>query len=293
MCPMTSFIETHWQDIKDFFNSIFFTAIAGSLAGAFAGAYGGQRIVERGKNREELLKEMRNTNAATMLAFSICNSLLAMKSQHIKALKENFDRQKAELLDHQSKRASGQIGKEVIFEFQADFQTLSIPSLPIVILQNQIFEKLSLTGRPLILLTTLNQTLDSLKASLEKRNQLIESYKASSPITEEILVPLYFGLPYKGGHINQDYPATIDAIYSQTNDGIFFSCLLCKDLVSHGEKTASQYDTNYKKRNITINKPDFSKAEKADLMPKDEDYADWFKMFVEKPLSSIVKETTS
>jgi hypothetical protein len=82
------------------------------------------------------------------------------------------------------------------------------------------------------------------------------------------------------------YPATIDAIYSQTDDGIFFSRLLCQDLARHGQALAAQFDKSHKKRNIIINEPDFSKAEKAGLMPPAENYSDWTKMFVEKSVKA-------
>jgi len=270
------YLTGYWPEVRDFFNSVFFTAIAGSLAGAFAGAYGAQRIAERGKYREEALKEIRNSNATTVVAFGICNSLLSIKKQHVKSLKEHFESQKIALLDFQKKRNLNQIGKDEVFQFLADFQTLSLPQLPVDILQKQIFEKLSLVGRPLSLTTTLAQTVDSLRASLDKRNQLIESYKKG---TEAISPALYFGLPQQG-HINQDYPSVIDAIYRQTDDGIFFSQLLCKDLAEHGEQIAAQFKKTFGKNAPTISKCDFSKAEKDNLMPNADNYSDWITMFV-------------
>lgn len=129
--------------------------------------------------------------------------------------------------------------------------------------------------------------MHSLSTSLEKRNQLIESYKlANVPIS----APLYFGLP-QDGHINQDYPSTIEAIYSQTDDGIFFSQLLCKDLVEHGEQVTAKFKKKYGKVAPTINKPDFAKAEALSLMPKADNYADWVSMFVKNtgPLTFLEK----
>jgi hypothetical protein len=259
---------------------VFFTAIAGSLAGAFAGAYGAQRIAERSKNRDELLKEIRNTNATISLAFGICNSLLAMKKQHVKSLKENFEAQKEALLEHQQKMRAGQILPGTVFNFLVDFQTLSLLQLPIDILQSQIFEKLSLVGRPLNLTTTLSQTTHSLNASLEKRNQLIEFYKAKA--TRQPISPsLYFGLP-QGGHINQDYPCTVYAIYNQTDDGIYFSRLLCKDLVEHGKQVVTHFKKQYGKGAPNVSEPDFNKAVDAGLMPNDDNYADWTSSFIKK-----------
>jgi len=279
---LVPFLKMHYQDLKDFFNSVFFTAIAGSLAGAFAGAYAAQRIAEKGKSRDELLKEIRNTNAAIMVAFGICNTLLALKKQHIKKLKENYDAQKADLLAFHEKRRSGQIDKDSVFNIQVDFQHLSQSQFPSDILQNQVFEKMSVGGRPLSLVTTLSQTVHSLNLFLEKRNQLIDTYKASAPIPTEILVPLYFGLPSKGGHVNEEYPNALTAIYDLTDDGIFFSQLLCKDLTGHGENLASKFKELFGDGAPTINRPDFAKADCLGLMPKAENYDDWVSSFVKK-----------
>src|SRR5689334_19372520 len=68
--------------------------------GAFAGAYGAQIITERSKLREELTKEIRNTNAAISISFGICNFLLSMKHQHVKDLKEKYDAQRKDFFAH-------------------------------------------------------------------------------------------------------------------------------------------------------------------------------------------------
>lgn len=267
-----------WQDAKDFFNSAFFSAIFGSLAGALAGAYAAQRIVERAKRRDELLKEIRHTNAAITVAFGMCNSLLSLKKQHVKSLKEVFDSQKAELIDHLKKQQRGQIGKGQIFEFKADLETLSLPPLPVETLQTQVFEKLSLMGRGLSLVITLVQTLHSLSASLEKRNQLIDAYKVNAGLKPDDFPALYFGLR-QGNYINQEYPSSLDAINSQTDDGIFFSQLLCKDLVEHGSQIAQRFKKHFGKGAPHVNRPDFAKAEENNLMPSPDNYTDWLTMF--------------
>ena len=267
-------ITTFWLEIKEFFNSVFFTAIAGSLAGAFAGAYGAQRIAEKAKFREQLLKEIRGTNTAIMLAFGICNSLLSIKKQHVKTLKEDLDSQKTALLDHKQKRELGLISRDQEFHYKADLQTLSLPPLPVDILQTQIFEKLSLEGRPISLTTTLSQTIHSLSSALAMRNQQIEIYKENKGVTPEE----YFGLPLDG-QVNEIYPSLINAIYQQTEDGIFFSHLLCQDMIEHGNKIVELFNKNFKKGAPTISKTDFSKAEKLGFMPNADNYADWLTAF--------------
>lgn len=74
----------------------------------------------------------------------------------------------------------------------------------------------------------------------------------------------------------------IDAIYNQTDDGIFFSQLLCKDLVEHGNQITVQLKKKFKKGAPRISEPDFDKAEKSDLMPNTDNYADWLTMFVKR-----------
>ncbi|MBK5352325.1 hypothetical protein JFU37_07360 [Pseudomonas sp. TH41] len=69
---------------KDFANAAFTTSLSGSLAGAFAGAIAAQRIAEKGKFREKLVKEFHHTNAALALGIAISGVALALKKQHIK-----------------------------------------------------------------------------------------------------------------------------------------------------------------------------------------------------------------
>ncbi len=275
---MPIFITAHWLEIKDFFSSVFFTAIAGSLAGAYAGAYGAQLVAKKAAYREQLLKEIRGTNTSIMLSFGICNSLLEIKRQHVKSLKEDFDTQKTALLEFKRKQELGLISMEQKFHYKADFQTLSLPPLPLDILQTQVFEKVSLTGRPISLTTTLMQTVHNLSESLAMRNKQIEIYKAKNGHTPAE----YFGFPVDG-ITNEIYPSLINAIYEQTNDGIFFSKLLCHDLMEHGNMIIGLFDQKFKKGSQKISKTDFSKAEALGLMPSADNYNDWNTAFVQNP----------
>lgn len=272
-----AYFQAHWPDTKEFFNSVFFTAIAGSLAGAFAGALGAQRMADKTRNREELLKEIRATNASVMVSFGICNSLLSAKKQHIKSLKETFDQHKTSTMDALKAQQAGTGG---VVNFVADHRTLPILDVPVSILQTQIFEKLSLDGRPLLLTTTLVQTVEALNVCIAKRNQLIEDFKASS-LPEIQLLALYFGFPFDG-RVDQVYSDTIEAIYRQNDDGIFFSSQLCGELTRHGDQLAASFKKRFGKGVPRIHKPDFAKAVSDGLMPSESDYADWMSMFVKR-----------
>jgi hypothetical protein len=276
------------QFAKNLFSSAFVTVVTGSLVGAFAGAYGGYMIVERGRVREELLKEIRNTNAANMVSFGICNSLLSTKQQFVKPLKEKYDSQRAEFLEHKRKRETGEVGKDAIFEVKLDFQTFTLPPFAVDILQTQTFEKLSLVGRPLLLVTSLRQALHSLEQALAARNALIASYKADSPVSQDALIPRYFGLLYSGGNVNQNYPSSIEAIFSLTDSALFFSCQLCRDLTEHGDHIVAAFKKKFGSGAPSIARPDFTNAETTNLMPASDSFADWIGMFVNQADSQAV-----
>lgn len=267
---------------KNFANSAFVTSLLGALAGAFAGAAAAQRIAERSKHREELLREMRNTNAAIALVFGICNTLLSLKKQHVKSLKESYDAQKVALIEFHRQRKAGEIPQDLPFEFKADLQTLQPQALPMDTLRAIVFERLSIVGRPLNLVVTLTQTVESLAESLAKRNSLIEGYKVEFAKETQRLVPLYFGLPFGEGHVNLDYPGTIDAIYNQTDNGVFFGNLLCKDLHEHGKQLSDAFKKKFKNDPPRISEVDFGSAAADGLMPDEKNYADWVKAFIKK-----------
>ncbi len=136
-----------------------------------------------------------------MVAFGICNTLLSAKKQHIKSLKEQFEEQKASVREAMAKQQQGQAG---VVEFHANYLTLPALALPLSTLQTQIFEKLSLHGRPIALVTTLIQSMDGLNVAIKKRNDLIESFKGSS-LPHNQLLALYYGFSF-GGQVNQEYP---------------------------------------------------------------------------------------
>ena len=70
-----------WDYAKIFLGTGFFIALVGAGAGAFGGALGAQIISEKIRRKADFLEEIRSTNAAIVVAFSICNSYLALKDQ--------------------------------------------------------------------------------------------------------------------------------------------------------------------------------------------------------------------
>lgn len=279
---LISYLLVSWHHIRDFASSNLFTTISGTIFAAYAGAFGAQKIIQKSNNKEILLKEIRNTNAAIMVAFTICNFFLGLKKQHVKSLKDTFDKQKESLVQFEQEYKLGKIPKGNTFNFTADFETIPISPVPVDVLQTLVFEKISVDGRPLSLTTTLNQTATHLADSIKYRNQLIEKFRANSPLPDDFLVQVYFGMPDKNGHIDNSYPSIIEAIYHYTDSCIYFSTRLCQDLIEHGERIKKIYIEKYDKRVPTIKKLDFTQAEKEGLMPNSKDLEDWINMFKNK-----------
>ena len=262
-------------------NSNFSTALLGSLAGAFAGAIAAQRIMERSKRRDELLKELRNTNAAIMVSFSICNAALALKKQHVQPLYETFNQEKAALQEFNQQRSSGQRQGNSIYHFQADFIVFEAPTLPMDTLKDLVFNKISAHGRPLSLVSVLDGSANGLRGAIAKRDQLVELIKKGD-ISEAELPFYYFGLPLPSGHTNQEYPDLVMAIYSHVNHIVFFSALLCGDLMAHGNRLHNAFKIQLGKGAPNVSSTDFSKPRDAGLIPPDSEYSDWLKGFAEQ-----------
>lgn len=267
--------------IWTFANTTFATALIGSLAGAFAGAYGAQRIAERSKTKELLLAEIRNTNAAIMVASVVFSFFYGLKKQDVKSLKDNFDQQKRDfenaINSHRNGASSEANGHEIYF----DFRTLPPVLTPTMILQTLVFEKLSLNGRPLRLATTLPQVAHSVDESIQKRNHLIEKFK-SEPMSPEKTLQLYFGISDGNRNTDTSYQDTIKAINDHTDDCIFFSKLLYEDLYDHGEELRKRYTKAFGKDAPKINRIDFSAEEKEGLLPDEKNYPSWTDGFVKK-----------
>lgn len=269
-----------WENVKAFANSSFFTSLAGALAGAFAGAYAAQRVAERSKLRDELMRELRATNAALSVVFSVVSSLLSVKQQHIKSLRDSFVAQRTALEAHEQKRATGQVQGNALFEFQANLRSIPELTLPLETLRELAFGRLSVQGRALSLVAAVMESAPLLNGAIARRNALIEKFKSGIFEQGASLVTLYFGLPYDGGHVNQEYPDTVEAISNYADDVISYSRLLAEDLHAHGELQARGQPKRLARKLPKIARIDFQKAREDGLMPSDERYADWLKSFV-------------
>lgn len=276
---LADLFQAYWPSIKDGLNSVFFTSIVGAGVATFAGAYIAQKIAEKNKDRDELLREIRSTNAAVTVASAILDSFFGLMRQQVKDMKEKFDRGKTQFLAQQN---SGQVVEKIPDGQQLDLRSLLLPPMPLRVLRQLVFEKLTLSGRAPRLQIAVEESANSLRQFSEKRNEPIERYKGSN-LTNERLAELYFGVPGKlGSSINEEYPSCMNAIHMHTKDGIFFSQLLCKDLEQHGKQLGERFARKYGGHVPTTTSVDLSELEKSGLIPDAVHYPNWMTNFSEK-----------
>ena len=97
-----------WQWIAQLVGSHLFESGLVALAGAFFGAKTAQGTAARNKFRDDMTEEIRDTNAAITLSFAISNSAMAIKRQHLRSIKETFDKDKKDLIEFERKRKTGE-----------------------------------------------------------------------------------------------------------------------------------------------------------------------------------------
>ncbi|MCE9685132.1 hypothetical protein LZP73_02755 [Shewanella sp. AS16] len=271
--------EFKFEIVYKLLNSQFMSSVIGTLTGAFAGAYAAHKIGMGAKRRELLEAQMRYTNVATSSAFLTCNTVLGLKSQHIQSMYTSYIFEK----DNFETALRNPPASEPI-HFEMDLKVLHMPFVPFDDVSGIIQGQVNVRGRSLALVSTIKNSLTSLSEGLEYRNRLIDQLKTKfQGLQEEHKLKIYFGLPLPDGNIHQEYSDTLPAIYQYIDDVIFFSSLLCSDLVEHGEKIRAQYRKEFGRHLEKTTSPNF-KTEKADkLMPDAKDYEDWLNMFQELP----------
>jgi hypothetical protein len=268
--------ELQAKEVYCVLNSQFTSSVFGALLGAFAGAYAAHRIASYAKRKEDLEAQVRAVNVAISTAFLICNSALGLKKQHINDLYNKYvqDRER-----YEGTLANPPKGGVIQF----DLKTLHMPYMPVEILEKNAYEKLSIKGRPLALISTIANSIETLRSCLDYRNNLIDRFKRLFPtIPDESRFDYYFGFPLPNDSVNQEYSDSMKGIYQYTDDVIFFSSLLCDDLKLHGEAIRKTYKKVYGKNTDQIAGFDFKTPEALAIWPNEADYRDWMDMFVER-----------
>ena len=254
--------------------SPFVLSLLGAAAGACVGAIVATRLVAARQRREELAAEIRSTNVATMVALSICHKVLSLKRMHVLPLATKFNADMAAWNEFQRQRRTGERQGNVPPPIAIDVRTVPSLTFPIVTLQRLLFDKISMFGRALALMTTLSETAGWLTNANAKRNELIDQIRRLPNATG--VAQLYFGAPSSTGVASQDYPEAIAAVSSHTDELIFFSATLANDLAAHALQLRAEWVREFGRKHVPdVTAVDFTAARQNGLMPDDAKFAEW------------------
>lgn len=264
----------------------FDTLITGVLAaafGAFFGAWGAQAVIARNQKRQAITEELNAINGAIGMSFFICNRFLALKDQHVKRLHDEYIRSREAARQAKEVAQNEASSKPQILEFVMDLQTITPIKLPTERLEKFVFEKISVRGRAPIAAVDLVGAIDGLQQSITLRNELILEYRTDQRASHTERAMRYFGFRNEQGVVDDRYASTVDAIYAQTDDCIFFARTLADDLYTYGVKLRKKSAWKDRWRIPKLTQLDWSKAEENSLMPPPQQYKDWLAAFEEHP----------
>ncbi len=265
--------------LMELLNSAFGLSLVGALAGAVAGAFAAQRVIERSKMRDELLKEIRSVNAANTVSFTICNTVLGMKKQLVLPMYDRFIRDETALQNFRKQKQTGQRQGNEPFRFQADLLGFMSPIIPIETLKMLVYERINAYGKPLNLVSLIENAGVGLVKAIEKRDCQMEDFKLMEP--SETMIARYFGEEMANGHTYREFSDVVKIIHEYTEELIYFSVQLCIELTKHGEMQSKRFTKQFGKGSPVVYNPDFSGPRNIGLIPSDEKYSAWSKWMPE------------
>lgn len=227
-----------------------FASLITASLGAFAGAAAAYTLERRSRRKEALVDDVRNINAAIMTAFNILCAHIRLKKQHVDELKRNYDSFYAAIRNAEQQQTT--------FSEPMDCHTIDPMHMPLDILRQQVFEKISGSGEVQAWMIHLNESVVGLQSSLEQRNEWLKARRHYALNQEHEIenyhrfVREYAGLPLNGRMIDHSYGNLIEAIYSQNKDCIWFARTLLDELMRHGNSLIEKKKTKLRINEVQI-----------------------------------------
>src|SRR5262249_50066987 len=157
---------------------------------------------------------------ALVLCFSVSNRFMSLKRQSIRPMRNRYVQARQEHDEFKERARTHRGPPPLVYNFQADLQTITPVIAPIQVLERYVFEKISIRGRALAAAVDLVGAIDGLEKAIKYRNDLIAEVHKESPVQAERLAERYFGLRNASGVTDERFKMNIEAIYSQTDDCI-------------------------------------------------------------------------
>jgi len=255
---------------------------AGTIASAAFGVLAGAWINSRIQTRKSVVEELNAIRAALSLCFSITNRFVNLKLQYVRSTRDRFAQDRQEYEEFKERARTHKGPPQLVYEFRGDLRTLSPITVPIQVLERCVYEKISVSGRALAALSDFTSAIDGLKESTKYRNEWIEEVRKEQ-LPDDLLAERYFGLINPTGMTDQRFKGNIEAIYSQTDDCIFFPLILAEDLSKRGNQLRRKNRWKYWFGLPKTMKADWSTARAQGLILKDDECALWLGGFKEEP----------
>ncbi len=269
---VTPFVDWLVEAFSNSANVSWLQALIAGTIGAWAGSWATQRTINRHEDLKQAQTELRGINHATNLCFTIANHYLGYKKQMTLPMQQRY-RQVDEAVKKQLAVGAG----EVLLE--ADFLILPTAELPVPHLERILLEQISMGGRGLVAAMHLRGVSQSLHDSLLERRQLIGAIQGAT-ISSKKLCEFYLALPDAQGNVDSRFRDNVGAIVMQTDDCIFFSTLIAKDLHAHGRRLLRKHGWRLGSERKSLTTWNWNEDTEG-LMPKDDEYQAWLKGFAD------------
>lgn len=268
-----------WATWVEFVNSNVFAVTAGAFFAAWAGAAGAQSIADRTRVRAEMVREIRATNGAVVLAASLADWAIALKSQHLQGMWKAFDEMRIAFDETRQGARRG-------YQFKPDLMMLPVDPPATDELVQYLLKELTPSSRSLRLAFALSHAVQNLCSAIDARNSLIEEVRVARLADERLLI-VYLGVDDGQGHTDARYAGSLKAMVDQCDASIFFAVALAEDLGRRGTELRDDFLATFwlgdPPRRTWI---DFSEPREKGLIPSEDegDFASWKDHFTEKKL---------
>jgi hypothetical protein len=249
------------------------TAVVGFVTGA-AGTVFGAWLTSRGAHKRRIVEELKAVRAAYALSQTITNGVLALKSQHIKLIKDRYDRDQIEFIIARWNHTPHSL--------MFNMNRLSVINFPSDRLQNIVFEKCLVNMKCMSLAVQMHTSAEDLRASIELRNELVEKFQKNSSASTAEKIQFYFGYP-GNGIVDHRFRNNVDALIHQVDDCITFSMMLCEELLKRYNAVHGRYKYRFRLGLYKMIPGDWSEPRAKGLVPPRELWADWDEKFIFPP----------
>jgi hypothetical protein len=225
-----------------------------SLFGALFGALAASRLGRLTARTERIAREITACNVGFGLCFSIANALLSQKSQSIKPLTEDYERQRQVFGAIVLGRWLGYQYPQVSMRF--DLMEVMPIWTAIASLTKVVSESVNSASGPSIILAALTQAIENQRHARDARSELIAEFRQIPAAQQSLKQALYFGVQLPNNASDERYPNSMQMLKLYTNDVIYFSLLLGELLEHHAVTLTLQLGG----RPPRVTHPDFSRT---------------------------------